>query len=113
MKGSKEPQQNASCKNLNLVDDGIALHNSDSYRGRMNEDSPRQPMQIPEKKRTRNIGFKSKRLLMYSEEALELRFTWEEAQDLLRPPPSLKPSIVTIEGHDFEEYEVSVSRPVL
>ncbi|KAG2669818.1 hypothetical protein I3843_14G051800 [Carya illinoinensis] len=105
MKGSKEPHQNASCENLNLADEDIALHNSDNYRGRMNEDSPRQPMQIPEKKRTRNIGSKSKRLLMYSEEALELRFTWEEAQDMLRPPPSLKPSIVTIEGHDFEEYD--------
>ncbi|PKI26350.1 hypothetical protein CRG98_048961, partial [Punica granatum] len=36
---------------------------------------------------------------------MELRLTWEEAQDLLRPPPSVGPSIVTIEGHDFEEYD--------
>lgn len=63
-------------------------------------------MLIQEKKKTRNIGSKSKRLLMHSDEAMELRVTWEEAQDLLRPPPSAKPSIVTIEDHDFEEYDV-------
>ncbi|KAK4764523.1 hypothetical protein SAY87_013961 [Trapa incisa] len=56
------------------------------------------------KKTTRNIGSKSRRLLMHDEDAMELRLTWEEAQDLLRPPPSVNPSIVTIEGHDFEEY---------
>ncbi|KAI4306286.1 hypothetical protein L6164_029575 [Bauhinia variegata] len=58
-----------------------------------------------EKKRTRNIGPKSKRLLIHSDDALELRLTWEEAQDLLRPPPSVEPSIVTIEDHVFEEYD--------
>lgn len=43
---------------------------------------------------------------MHSEDALELRLTWEEAQDLLQPPPSVTPSIVTVEGHIFEEYDV-------
>lgn len=59
-----------------------------------------------EKKGARNIGSKSKRLLMHSEDALELRLTWEEAQDLLRPPPSANPTIVTIDDHEFEEYDV-------
>jgi hypothetical protein len=40
---------------------------------------------------------------------MELRLTWEEAQDLLRPPPSVNPSIVTIEDQVFEEYDVSVT----
>ncbi|KAI4307785.1 hypothetical protein L6164_030931 [Bauhinia variegata] len=60
---------------------------------------------VSEKKRTWNIGAKSKRLLIHSEDAMELRLTWEEAQDLLRPPPSVKPSIVAIEDHVFEEYD--------
>lgn len=46
---------------------------------------------------------------MHSEDAMELRLTWEEAQELLRPPPSMKPTIVTIEDHEFEEYDVSFS----
>jgi hypothetical protein len=28
---------------------------------------------------------------------------------LLRPPPSVKPTIVTIEDHEFEEYDVGFS----
>lgn len=62
---------------------------------------------IPERKRARNIGSKSKRLLIDSQDALEIKLTWEEAQDLLYPPPTLKPSIVMIEDHEFEEYDVS------
>lgn len=64
---------------------------------------------VPEKKRARNIGSKSKRLHIDSHDALELKLTWEEAQDLLRPPPAVKPSTVVIEDHEFEEYEVSNS----
>nr|GMD15731.1 B3 domain-containing transcription repressor VAL1-like [Ipomoea batatas] len=63
------------------------------------------PVSIPEKKKTRNIGSKNKRLLMQAKDALELKITWEEAQDLLRPPPSAKPTIVVIEEFEFEEYE--------
>lgn len=104
MKGSNEPHLNDLSENLHLGDGDIRLHKIDNGL-RINEDSLQQPMPIPEKKRTRNIGSKSKRLLMNSEEALELRLTWEEAQDLLRPPPSVNPSIVTIEDHEFEEYD--------
>lgn len=43
---------------------------------------------------------------MQAKDALELKITWEEAQDLLRPPPSAKPTIVVIEEFEFEEYEV-------
>ncbi|XP_010553150.1 PREDICTED: B3 domain-containing transcription repressor VAL2 [Tarenaya hassleriana] len=64
-----------------------------------------QSVLVPARKRARNIGCKSKRLLIDSLDALELRLTWEEAQELLRPSPSAIPSIVTIEDHDFEEYE--------
>lgn len=105
MKGSREPHLNALAENLHLGDGDMTLLKSDNHGGRIIDDSLQQPASTSEKKRTRNIGSKSKRLLMHSEEALELRLTWEEAQDLLRPPPSAKPSIVTIEDHEFEEYD--------
>lgn len=46
-------------------------------------------------------------------DALELTFSWEEAQDMLRPPPTIMPSIITIEDQTFEEYDVSYSDDVL
>jgi hypothetical protein len=61
----------------------------------------------PSQKRSRNIGSKSRRLCIDSEDVLELKLTWEEAQDLLRPPPSVKPNVVRIEDYEFEEYDVS------
>ncbi|MFS7994981.1 hypothetical protein Hanom_Chr12g01112521 [Helianthus anomalus] len=42
---------------------------------------------------------------MHSEDALELKFTWEVAQEYLRPPIS-KPIVVTIENCELEEYNV-------
>ncbi|XP_071739674.1 B3 domain-containing protein Os07g0679700-like [Rutidosis leptorrhynchoides] len=59
----------------------------------------------PDKKRSRNIGSKSKRLLIESQDALDLKYTWEELQDMLLPPVTTQPSTVTIEEHEFEEYE--------
>ncbi|KAL6967827.1 hypothetical protein U1Q18_033637 [Sarracenia purpurea var. burkii] len=73
--------------------------------GRKNENSSQCPMLIAAKKRTRNIGSKSKRLLMHSEDAMELRVTWKEAQELLRPSPSANLTIVMIEDKEFEEYD--------
>ncbi|GKV09594.1 hypothetical protein SLEP1_g21071 [Rubroshorea leprosula] len=104
-KGSKDPHINYLSEHLSLADGNISWGSSESHGSRLNENSMLQPMVNVEKKRTRNIGSKSKRLLMHSEDALELRLTWEEAQDLLRPPLSVKPSIVTIEDHEFEEYD--------
>lgn len=43
---------------------------------------------------------------MHSEDAMELRVTWQEAQDMLRPSPGATPTIVMIEDHEFEEYNV-------
>lgn len=60
----------------------------------------------PDKKRSRNIGSKSKRLNIETQDALELKYTWEELQDMLIPS-FMQPSIVTIEDYEFEEYEVS------
>ncbi|GLT30397.1 hypothetical protein SLA2020_051980 [Shorea laevis] len=103
--GSKDPHINSLCEHLSLADGNISWGRSESHGSRLNENSMLQPIVNVEKKRARNIGSKSKRLLMHSEDALELRLTWEEAQDLLRPPLNVKPSIVTIEDHEFEEYD--------
>lgn len=72
-----------------------------------NENSPTNIEQevIHEKKKARNIGSKSKRLHMNSEDAMELKFTWEEMQEFLRPPPSNKPTIIMIENCELEEYD--------
>lgn len=60
---------------------------------------------LPERKR-RNIGPKSKRLLIDGHDSLELTLSWEELQDMLRPPLSVKPSIISVEDQEFEEFEV-------
>ncbi|KAJ7964322.1 B3 domain-containing protein [Quillaja saponaria] len=105
IKGSKEPHLNAPSEHLHVGNGDINLPITESNRGMTNSDTIQLPIPVSEKKRARNIGPKSKRLLIHNEDSLELRLTWEEAQDLLRPPPSAKPTIVTIEDHVFEEYD--------
>ncbi|OMO94399.1 hypothetical protein COLO4_16356 [Corchorus olitorius] len=105
LKGSNDPHLNALSKHLSSANGDISWQKSDKHEDRTREGLLLPSMLAPERKRTRNIGSKSKRLLIDSQDALELKLTWEEAQDLLRPPPSTKPSVVTIEDHDFEEYD--------
>ncbi|XP_057814734.1 B3 domain-containing transcription repressor VAL2 isoform X1 [Cryptomeria japonica] len=73
--------------------------------GGKSKDSSSQSLLTPEKKKSRNLCAKSKRLCIDNGDAFELKLAWEEAQDLLHPPPKAVPSIVMIEGHEFEEYE--------
>lgn len=107
MKGNGEPNSNGHPDHLRLVTGAAGMLKTENSEEMSNNHSLQQPVSVSEKKRTRNIGPKSKRLLIDNEDAMELRLTWEEAQDLLRPPPSVKPSIVTIEDQVFEEYDVS------
>lgn len=88
---------------LNGMPENLSSQKSETNGGRIGDD----PARVKEKKRTRTIGAKNKRLLLHSEESMELRLTWEEAQDLLRPSPSAKPTIVVIEEKEIEEYDVS------
>ncbi|XP_061367671.1 B3 domain-containing protein Os07g0563300 [Gastrolobium bilobum] len=60
---------------------------------------------ISRKRKSSILGSKSKRLKIENEDLIELKITWQEAQGLLRPPPNHVPSIVVIEGFEFEEYE--------
>ncbi|KAF7825416.1 B3 domain-containing transcription repressor VAL2-like isoform X1 [Senna tora] len=105
LKGSSETHLNALSKKWNSASGDMNWHNNEMHESRKREGLLLPPVLVPEKKRTRNIGPKSKRLLIDSQDALELKLTWEEAQDLLRPSPAAKPSIVMIEDHVFEEYE--------
>lgn len=105
-KGSTDPQLNALSKHWSSASGEI------SWQGSEKHGLPRDAFLLPgmsaqERKKARNIGSKSKRLLIDSQDAFELKMTWEELQDLLRPPPSVNPSIVTVEDHEFEEYDVS------
>ncbi|ONK75980.1 uncharacterized protein A4U43_C03F22580 [Asparagus officinalis] len=64
----------------------------------------------PSRRKGGNLGSRNKRLRIESEDSIELKVTWEQAQELLRPPPNDNPNVVVIEGHEIEEYEES---PVL
>ncbi|ONI03943.1 hypothetical protein PRUPE_6G293400 [Prunus persica] len=105
LKGSMDPHLNALSKHLTTASGDISWHKSEKQEGRTREGMLLPSLLVPERKRTRNIGSKSKRLLIDSQDALELKLTWEEAQDLLRPPPAAKPSTIMIEDLEFEEYE--------
>jgi hypothetical protein len=85
---------------VNPADGDVSWLKTDRFGSRPDEGSL-QSLQ----KRSRNIGSKSRRLLIDAEDALELKLSWEEAQELLRPAPSAKPTIVMIEDYEFEEYD--------
>ncbi|KAK3015804.1 hypothetical protein RJ639_007229 [Escallonia herrerae] len=104
LKGSTDIHMNALAKQFTSTRGDVSWQFSENHGGKADSLLP-QPVLVPERKRSRNIGSKSKRLLFDSQDALELKLTWEEAQDMLRPPPSVKPSTVTLEDQEFEEYE--------
>ncbi|XP_062188398.1 B3 domain-containing protein Os07g0679700-like isoform X2 [Phragmites australis] len=85
---------------MNSADGDVSWLKTDKFGGRPDEGS----LQFLQK-RSRNIGSKSRRLVMDAEDALELKLTWEEAQELLRPAPTAKPTVVMIEDYEFEEYD--------
>ncbi|KAM7463895.1 hypothetical protein LguiA_032016 [Lonicera macranthoides] len=101
LKGSTDPHLNAFSKHLSSPNGDISWHMTEKHGGKLLPQS----MMVPERKRSRNLGSKGKRLVIDSQDALELKLTWEEVQDMLQPPPSVKPSTVTVEDYEFEEYE--------
>ncbi|XP_028768813.1 B3 domain-containing transcription repressor VAL1 isoform X2 [Neltuma alba] len=104
VEGNSEPHLNRQSEHLHLGNRVADFPQTEISGQMMKNDSLQQSVSVSDRKRTRNIGPKNKRLRINCEDALELRLTWEEAQDLLRPPPSVQPIIVTIEDHIFEEY---------
>ncbi|CAN6226587.1 unnamed protein product [Urochloa humidicola] len=85
---------------MNSADGDVSWLKADKFGSRPDEGS----LQFLQK-RSRNIGSKSRRFLMDAEDAMELKLTWEEAQELLRPAPTAKPTVVMIEDYEFEEYD--------
>jgi len=65
------------------------------------QDTKSQVLQHMDSRTSGPLSSKWKRLREYAEEYLE----WEEMHGLLQPLPGVLPTIVTIEGHDFEEYK--------
>lgn len=82
---------------------GFSLYRKE-YKSR--ESSSFQSLLFRNKMQNHNLSSKRKRLQIDNEDALDLKVTWEEAQDFLCPPLTAVPSVVIIEGHEFEEYEV-------
>ncbi|CAM0907640.1 unnamed protein product [Alopecurus aequalis] len=101
MKGAADLQPSSLFDHhANSADGDVSWLKTDRFGGRPDEGS----LQFLQK-RSRNIGSKSRRLLIDAEDALELKLSWEEAQELLRPAPSAKPTVVMIEDYEFEEYD--------
>lgn len=107
MSGGTDPHLKVFSKNLSSSSGDVIWHVTDKPGGKRIIDSLPPTLLAPEKKRSRNIGLKSKRLLIENQDALELKLTWEEVQEMLQPPASVRPTTVTVEDHEFEEYEVS------
>ncbi|XP_022157280.1 B3 domain-containing protein Os07g0679700 isoform X2 [Momordica charantia] len=105
LKGNMDPQLNLLPGYFNQPGADMSWQKAEKHDDNSREGLLLSSMLVPERKRTRNIGSKSKRLLIDCQDALELKLTWEEVQDLLRPPPTVKPSKFMVEDHEFEEYE--------
>ncbi|KAL5199174.1 hypothetical protein ABZP36_002686 [Zizania latifolia] len=85
---------------VNSADGDVSWLKTDKFGSRPDEGS----LQFLQK-RGRNIGSKSRRLSMDTEEAWELKLYWDEVQELLRPAPTAKPTVVMIEDYEIEEYD--------
>ncbi|XP_057828650.2 B3 domain-containing transcription repressor VAL2 isoform X2 [Cryptomeria japonica] len=104
IKGDAEANMNAFAGQFNVPDAGFSSYKIN--REQKPKENPNfQSLLLPDKRKSYTLGSKSKRLRIDNEDSLELKLTWEEAQDLLCPPPSAVRSVVMIEGHEFEEYE--------
>ncbi|KAK4801939.1 hypothetical protein SAY86_000142 [Trapa natans] len=105
LKGNVDPHISALSKHFTSTSSDTNWQNSEKHEEHGQEPFIPPLLLEPDRKRAKNIGMNSKRLLIDSQEALELKLTWEEAQDLLRPPLSSNPSVVVIDDHTFEEYD--------
>ncbi|XP_077219892.1 B3 domain-containing protein Os07g0563300-like [Tasmannia lanceolata] len=103
-KGGTESTSHSSKNQINPTDPTHTLSKFDKA-GCMLKEGAGLKSTLPTKRKSSTLGSKSKRLRIDNEDSIELKLTWEEAQWLLRPPPNHVPTIVVIEGHEFEEYE--------
>ncbi|XP_078156962.1 B3 domain-containing protein Os07g0563300-like isoform X2 [Carex rostrata] len=59
----------------------------------------------PVKRKGSSLGAKIKRLKIETEESMELKLNWEEAQSLLRAPSNSVSTVTVIDGNEFEEFQ--------
>ncbi|XP_052202834.1 B3 domain-containing protein Os07g0563300 isoform X3 [Diospyros lotus] len=68
------------------------------------------------KRKNSTLNSKCKRLRLENEDLVELQVTLEQALGLIRPAPNCVPSVVVIEGCEFEEFEQDapvIGRPTI
>ncbi|XP_074311917.1 B3 domain-containing transcription repressor VAL2-like [Silene latifolia] len=105
MKAPTDTHLNILSRQSDSAGGNVYMHNSENCGEPSEEGLLPSPMTTAEKKKGRNIGAKSKRLLIDNQDVQALRLTWEEVQGMLRPPQNVKPSIVVVDDFEFEEYE--------
>eukprot|EP00250_Pteridium_aquilinum_P014911 c22279_g1_i1 orf=180-2306(+) len=99
------PRNSGQITNLQVADPGYGLPKAGMTGPKTTrESSPYNLTNSSEKRKAKEISSKQKKPKSDAD-SLEFKMNWEEAQSLLRSPPNVIPSIVTIEGYDFEEYE--------
>ncbi|MCO5554144.1 hypothetical protein L7F22_007670 [Adiantum nelumboides] len=89
--------------NVRVADNGYKLYSIEKL-GSMCQDESFYEHVVCEKRKAKDVVTKAKRQQVEAEK-IEFRKNWEAAQNLLQSPPNVDPTIVTIEGYDFEEYE--------
>ncbi|MCO5592400.1 hypothetical protein L7F22_046403 [Adiantum nelumboides] len=90
--------------NVRVADNGYKLYSIEKL-GSMCQDESFYEHVVCEKRKAKDVVTKAKRQQVEAEK-IEFRKNWEAAQNLLQSPPNVTPTIVTIEGYDFEEYEI-------
>ncbi|KAK9734271.1 hypothetical protein RND81_04G127600 [Saponaria officinalis] len=105
MKGNTDTHMNVLSRQLDSACGNINFLNSDKFGEPIEGSLLPTSVMTTDKKKSRNIGPKGKRLLIDNQDVQALRLTWEEAQGMLRPAENAKPNIVVIDGFEIEEYE--------
>ncbi|KAL2317369.1 hypothetical protein Fmac_031245 [Flemingia macrophylla] len=97
-KGKGEPFLNGCSEHLRW---GIACLQTENCK-MLNSDLLQRPISVSEGMTQTSGPMKS---LLQNGDAMELSVTIKQAQNLLTPPPRVKPNIVKVEDQEFEEYE--------
>ncbi|KAL8141371.1 hypothetical protein V2J09_007392 [Rumex salicifolius] len=87
-----------------ILNGDMGWSKNENSRGKFSKDLLQQT-KVRSEVKALTLGSKRKRSSMDGDYAMELSFTWEEAQNLFRPPPDIQPNIVVIEEFEFEEYD--------
>lgn len=105
VRGSIDEQSPCFPAAFNVSDTGYGWNNAEKTKNQK-EGCLVQSLSLGDRKRGHHLGSKAKRPRLDIEDSVDqLSISWEEVQELLRPPPNISPSILIVDGHEFEEYE--------